>query len=255
MTKVTVERLKELQVKPVAPPRAPAFPPETQMVEKQLSQIPQAARDILLYLDGRPEARGDLLEIGICYGGTASIRMMHMRPEKILVTVDPHGNMPYHARGEGFVTRMYGDEQFKASVHNMLLTAIHFNTMYQHWPMRSDNFLQDILPHGLYRGGAWKPYHFGSVMLDGSHMSVDVGPEIAGVVPYLDHHGSIFIDNCDYEQPDGSVLAHGIQETCDRLGLKVRFFETNDESWNWDPVAVIVRPEAESVLDFLTAKE
>lgn len=207
------------------------------------SQIPQVARDLLIWADTRPEAVADALEVGLCMSGTACCRISNLQPTKQFVGVDPFGDVPYRGRGSDGYVKMYPDDLGRMSLSNLFAAGNAFDVNVQYWKQTSVDFLQIIAPRGFVSGGLWRPYLFSSAFLDGSHESVVVGREIDLLMPYLHPDGIIIIDNMDYEQPDGSCLAGGVLAAAARNKLSLVFV---DGYWNtdWDPVAVLSRDPA-----------
>lgn len=220
-------------------------PPVSEIEEKarEASQIPPAVQELIAFLDCRPEAVADNLEVGICHSGTACCRIARMPPTKAFVAVDPFGDVPYAARGGGLVSGMYTEETERKSLRNLFSYGGVCGVSAQHWKMLSLDWMDIILPRGYVRGGSWRPYCFSSVFLDGSHESHVVAQEIEKILPYLHRDGTIIIDNIDYEQSDKSVLAQAIVETAEKVGLHCVLLGPveNDAKWGWDPVAVLCR--------------
>lgn len=205
-----------------------------------MSQIPLAVRNLLIHLETRPEAVADSMEIGICKGATAACRISHMRPGKSFVTVDPFGNIPYMGRNNDGYVQMYTDELERFAMAAICETGLRSGVNIQHWKLTSEDFLRLILPRGFTAHGVWRPYVFSTIFLDGAHEPKPVTNEIRSLTPYLHQDGVIIIDNVDYTEPDGSVLAGHVASTAKEVGLECAFFDAKDEG-GWDPVAVLTR--------------
>lgn len=225
-------------VKSIRPglPRPPKNDEETKAWAQ--SQVPDAVKDLMAYLDHR--SIGDLLEVGICHAGTACSRVSRLPSTRQFIAVDPFGDVAYAARDGGTV-RMYDDDIGRKALANLFFYGHHFGVNIQYWKMLSTDWVDIILPRGFISGGTWRPYAFGNAFLDGSHESPVVALEIEKVTPHLTHGGTIIIDNIDYEQPDGTLLADGILAAAEKNGLKCILLDSNDDQWNWDPVAVLCK--------------
>ena len=139
---------------------------------------------------------GNVLEIGVCAGGSALALMQLVGGEtNYIVTVDPWGNRPYETSGA-----LYGDELQRGALSTLGHWAGHSNVNWHHFKLTSLEFLRHIQRLGCWYAGQHMEYTWDTVFLDGEHLIHVVWEELDLLAKHLKPGAVIFIDNANHAQ-------------------------------------------------------
>jgi hypothetical protein len=209
------------------------------------AQLPAFVLDILAYLDARASGFGDYLEVGLCKAGTACSRVSRLASGTTFVGVDPYGDRPYIGR-DGEEHHMYSDALGALALSNLFVVGQATGVTVHHWRLTSLEFIDYIIPRWFHDHGKSRQYCFGSIVLDGSHETDVVLREVIGLAPFLHPEGTILIDNMDYRQKGGGMLADMLAPASAATGLSHAMYlqPEADPDLGWDPIAVLTRDAA-----------